>query len=100
MNQTATEGQIENCTMAVEIDFKGLWEFGTMERFESTLRGCIGNPPENEEWSILVTSYGCYCVVLAKAPEHTCRKIFGLRSLEFIDAIPAWLEQRPLESKL
>lgn len=86
--------------MAVEIDFKGLWECGTKMRFESTLRGCIGNPPENEEWSILVTSYGRYCVVLAKAPQHTCRKVFGLRSLEFIDAIPAWLEQHPLESKV
>lgn len=86
--------------MAVEIDFKGLWECGTMERFESTLRDSIGNPPENEEWSILATSYGGYCVVLAKAPQHTCRKIFGLRSWEFIDAIPAWLEQHPLESKV
>jgi hypothetical protein len=83
--------------MTLKIDFDGLWDWGTKTRFESTLRECIGEAPGNEEWNVFVTSYGCYCVVLVKTPQHTRRKVFLLRALELVEAIPAWLKQYPLQ---
>jgi hypothetical protein len=79
--------------MIVDIRFEGLWDCTTKRHFESALREYIGNAPENERWDVIVTSYGRYCVLLAKTSQQSFRKVFVLRGLEFVDAISAWLKQ-------
>jgi hypothetical protein len=81
--------------MGLQILFDGLWNQGTMKRLESSLRECI-DPPSGEAWSVTVTSFGSYCIVLVKATQQTCRKVFLLRAAELPEAIPAWLKQYPL----
>jgi len=82
--------------MALQIDFVGLWDCGTRKRVEGALREGIGDPPSGESWNVSVNSFGAYCVVLAKATEHTRRKVFLLRAAELPEAIPVWLKQEPL----
>jgi len=82
--------------MALQIDFDGVWDWGTRERIESALREGVGDPPSGESWNVSVTSFGAYCVVLVKATKHTCRKVFLLRAAELPQAIPAWLKLYPL----
>lgn len=79
--------------MIADIRFQGLWDCTTRTRFERTLRECIGNAPDNEGCDIVVTSYGSYCVLLAKTSRHSFRKVFALRGSEFGDALSAWLQQ-------
>ena len=84
------------CAVSLQIDFDGLWNQGTMKRLESALRECI-DPPLGEVWSVSVTSFGSYCVVLVKATQQTRRKIFFLQAAELAEAIPVWLKQYPLQ---
>jgi hypothetical protein len=85
------------CAMGLQIDFDGLWNQGTIERLESALRKCIGDPPPGEIWRVSVTSFGSYCVVLVKATQQTCRKVFFMKAAELAEAIPVWLKQYPLQ---
>jgi len=45
---------------------------------------------------VAVTSYGSYCIVLVKTAQQARRKLFFLRALELVEAIPIWLKQYPL----
>lgn len=83
--------------MSLHVDFDGLWDVQTKARIDRALRSCIGDPPQDEEWSALVTSYGSYCIVLVKTLQQTRRKLFLLRALELSEAIPGWLKQYPLQ---
>lgn len=82
--------------MGLCIDFGGLWDVQTQEHIEDTIRTCIGDPPVGHEWSVLITSYGGFCVVLIKTTEQTRRKLFLLPAAELADAIPPWLDLYPL----
>jgi hypothetical protein len=83
--------------MALRIDFDGFWDWGTTRRIEGALRQCLGDPPSGEEWSVSVTSFGSYCVVLVKTNHQTRRKLFLLHPFELTEAIPNWLKQYPLQ---
>jgi hypothetical protein len=85
--------------MIPDIRFEGLWDCTVKTSFESTLREYIGDAPENERCNIVVTSYGTYCILLAKTSEHSFRKVFTLRGREFVDALSAWLKQFPLQDR-
>jgi hypothetical protein len=82
--------------MGLQIDFDGLWNQDTVERLESALRECI-DPPSGEVWSVSVTSFGSYCVVLLKATQQTRRKVFLLQAAELAEAVPVWLKLYPLQ---
>jgi hypothetical protein len=82
--------------MGLQIDFEGLWNQGTMKRLENSLRECI-DPPPGEAWSVSVTSFGSYCIVLVRATQQTRRKVFLLQAAKLAEAIPVWLKQYPLQ---
>ena len=83
--------------MSLTVNFEGLWTSDTKTRLEKALRECVGEPPGDEEWSLAVSSYGRYCIVLVKTAQQTRRKVFFLRAAELAEAIPMWLEQYPLQ---
>jgi len=83
--------------MSLEIQFGGMWDCTTETHVERTLRECVGEVPDYEEWKVSVTCYGTYCVVLVKTPRQTCRKVFPLQGLASGEAIPAWLNGYPLK---
>jgi len=82
--------------MSLQIDFDGFWDWSTKKSIESALRECIGDPPRDEEWNVALTSYGGYCIVLAKTTQQTRRKMFFLRPSELAEVIPMWLKEYPL----
>jgi hypothetical protein len=82
--------------MGLHIEFDGIGDSETRVRIESALRQCICEPPEDEEWDVAVTSYGRYCIVLVKTAQQARKKLFFLRALELVEAIPIWLKQYPL----
>jgi len=85
--------------MIADIGFEGLWDCTMKKHLESALRECIGDAPGNEGCNIVVISYGTYCVLLARTPQHSFRKVFTLQGLEFVDAISAWMRQFPLQDR-
>ena len=82
--------------MSLDIHFDGAWEDKTKAHLESTLRACIGNPPEGQDWMVLVTCYGNFSMVLVKATQQSRSKLFLLPASELAKAIPDWLEIYPL----
>ena len=82
--------------MSLQIHFDGPWEDETKAHIESALRSCIGNPPEDQNWSVLVTCYGSFSVVEVKTGQQSRSKLFLLPASELAKAIPDWLEMYPL----
>jgi hypothetical protein len=82
--------------MGLQIHFDGSWDDATQAHLETTLRACIGNPPEGQDWVVLVTCYGNFSTVLVKATQQSRSKLFLLPATELAKAIPDWLEIYPL----
>lgn len=82
--------------MRLRIDFDGVWDLEIKARIDSTIRACIGEPPANEEWSVLVTSFRDFCTVRVKTAKQIHSKLFPLYASGLSKAIPEWLKQHPL----
>lgn len=46
--------------MSLHIEFDGIRDSETQVRIESAIRQCICGPPDDKEWDVKVTSYGCH----------------------------------------
>ena len=80
----------------LQIVFEGIRDSATKSRIETALRVSIGDPPENAEWNVTVTSYGSYCTVLLEATQQTRRMMFFLAPEKLPEAITMWLKQYPV----
>lgn len=79
----------------LRIDFDGIWDLELRASIESTLRACISEPPEGEQWSVLVTSFRDFCTVRVKTPRQTRSKLFLLSPSALSEVMPQWLKQNP-----
>jgi hypothetical protein len=82
--------------MGLHIEVDGVWDLEARARIEGTIRDCVGEPPRDEEWTVSVSIFDSYSVVLVKTPHQTRRKMFFSEVSKLSEAIPEWLQQYPL----
>ena len=86
---------LDSRPMKLHIYFDGLWDWEVKASIESTLRACIGEPPANEEWSVLVISFRDFCTVRVQTPKQIQSKLFLLQPPGLSRAIAAQASKAP-----
>ena len=82
--------------MSLQIGFEGTWDWEIKAHIESTLRAFVDGPPHGEEWTILVTSVGDFCIIRVRTAKQTRIKLFPLIPSELATKIPDWLNHYPV----
>lgn len=82
--------------MGLRIDLDGVWDLEVRTRIEGAIRDCVGEPPSGEDWSVSVSIFDSYSVVIVKTTHQTRRKMFFSEVSKLSEAIPEWLQQYPL----
>jgi len=84
--------------MSLSLNFTGYWDTETQGQLEDAIRVCIGEPPEEENWSVSVErSFSLiYCNVRAKTLRQTRSRMFVDEPSALPKAITDWLKLYPL----
>ncbi|MGA3292675.1 MAG: hypothetical protein ABSE45_01690 [Candidatus Acidiferrales bacterium] len=84
--------------MPLRVLFDGDWDLRIKREIEEAIRGCVGEPPADQDWAVSVflsTSFQ-YCEVRVKTPHQTRRRIFFEDPRTLPKAIPDWIGLYPL----
>jgi hypothetical protein len=84
--------------MSLSVNFTGYWDAATQRQLESAIRGCIGEPPRGEDWSVSLgrSSSLIYCDVRVKTLHQTRSRMFVDDLSALPKAITGWLMSYPL----
>jgi len=80
------------------VDFNGFWDSPTKISIEDTIRKCIAEPPEDEQWIVSLTAGFAlpYCEVRIRTPNQTRSRLFFEPLGKLPQAITDWIRLYPL----
>jgi|SRR5215472_9608443 len=71
LQEKVLQTSAETSSSRLRIDFDGAWDVETKSCFETALRARIGEPPADEIWRVVATSFGNFCLVLLSTSLQT-----------------------------
>jgi len=82
--------------MSLQITVEGIVDTDARGQIEGALRGGVGDPPTEEEWTVVAVSVDGGFVVLLKTPRQSRTKLFFQDVSQLPDAIRTWLKLHPV----
>ncbi|HXX46008.1 MAG TPA: hypothetical protein VEJ38_14860 [Candidatus Acidoferrales bacterium] len=84
--------------MSLTVNFDGSWDSQTRKEIEDAVRRCIGEPPNNESWAVLLSAglSGDFCEVQVTTAHQSRSRLFFDDSSKLAKAITEWIGMYPL----
>jgi hypothetical protein len=84
--------------MGLTVNFDGSWDSQTRKETEDAIRGCIAEPPNNENW-VVSLSAGLsrdFCEVQVTTARQSRSRLFFEEPSKLAKAITEWIGMYPL----
>lgn len=84
--------------MAFTVNFDGSWDSRTRKEIEDAIRGCVGEPPNNETWVVSLSAGFSrdFCEVQVTTARQNRSRLFFEESSKLARAITEWISMYPL----
>ena len=82
--------------MSLGIGIEGIADPAKRLDIETAIRECVGDPPGDEQWSIVAVFYEGSCTLLLKTPKLSRTKLLVYDGTEPTDVVRDWLRLYPM----